>query len=85
MSWTSDPKVIPENEQDFPHYSSPATLQADPGTGTVELQHRNAAGDWIAFEAISELGVHKIDVANMPAIRLAATGDATYRLTWRLT
>lgn len=84
MSWTSDPKVFPENEQDFPHYAGPATLQTDPGAGSVELQHRNAAGAWVAFEAITEPGVQKIDVANMPAIRLATTGGAKYRLTWKL-
>ena len=84
MSWTSASKVFPENEQDFPHYSGPATLQTDPGTGSVELQHRNAAGAWAAFATITEAGVHKIDVANMPAIRLVATGDAQYRLTWKL-
>lgn len=85
MSWTNASKVFPENEQDFPHYAQPATLQADPGTGSIEIQYRDASGNWNAFESISEPGVHKIDVANMPAIRLQANGDALYRLTWKLT
>ena len=85
MSWTSTPKIFPENETDFPHHAGPATLQAEPGTGSVELQYRNPVGDWVAFETISQAGVHKIDVANMPAIRFATTGDAQYNVTWKQT
>lgn len=85
MSWTNTPKVFPENGNDFPHYASPATLQAAPNNGSIELQHKDAAGDWVAFETIGATGVFKVDVANMPAIRLAANGDAQYQFTWKLT
>ncbi|RYH10102.1 hypothetical protein [Tropicimonas sp. IMCC6043] len=84
MSWTASVKIFPENEQDFPHYASPATLQVAAGTGGVELQHRDPAGNWATFETISVAGVHKLDVANMPAIRLVATGDAQYQVTWQI-
>lgn len=80
--WTTEPQIIPEGRDSFPGYASPATIQVDPGNGTVQLQHMNPTGLWETFERIAEAGVQKLDVVNMPAIRVIATGTAQFRLTW---
>lgn len=80
--WTNEPQIIPEGRDTFPGYASPATIQIAPGEGTVQLQQRNPAGIWETFESLVEAGIQKIDVVNMPAIRVVATGNAQFRLTW---
>lgn len=77
-AWQSDPLVTDE----FPHWAKPATLDVDPQSGNVQLERRNASGEWEAFESFDSAGAFKIDVVNCPQMRITATADAQFRWTW---
>lgn len=86
-TWGSAALVLPDaTEQNFPHWSSPATLHAEVGDGEVQVQRRNAAGDgWTTVETMTEDGSKIIDTRNMPAIRINPTGTAQFMVVWALT
>ncbi|MDV7144154.1 hypothetical protein R3X27_15820 [Tropicimonas sp. TH_r6] len=77
-TWQTDPFVTEE----FPHWAKPATLDVDPGSGNVQLERRNAAGEWEGFETFDTAGVYKIEVVNCPEMRINPTVDASFRWTW---
>lgn len=77
-TWRTDPLVTEE----FPHWARPATLDVAPGSGNVQLERRNAAGDWESFQIFDGAGAYKIDVVNCPEFRITPTADAAFRWTW---
>lgn len=82
--WGTDALILPNsNEDDFGHWVPPATLHADVGSGTVVISVRDSAGTgWMAIETISEDGTKVVDLQNMPAIQITATGDAQFKCVW---
>ncbi|WP_116131217.1 hypothetical protein [Tropicimonas sp. IMCC34043] len=83
--WKQVDAVFPASGKGFGPYGGVATLQVDPGSGTVEIQLQDAASTWVTGSDLtfSEAGVYKIDVENTPPLRVHVTGDAKYRFTWR--
>lgn len=64
-------------------WSNPATIEVDAGTGTVVLKFLESDDTtWTVFETLDTDQVKKIDMANMPVIRVYNTGDAKHRVTW---
>jgi hypothetical protein len=68
--------------EEFPHWAKPATLDVAPGGGTVQLERRNAGGNWEGFEVFDTTGAYKIEVVNSPELRITTTADAQFRWTW---
>ncbi|WP_116132938.1 hypothetical protein [Tropicimonas sp. IMCC34043] len=67
---------------EFPHWAKPATLDVEPGNGSVQLERRNSSGVWEAFETFDTAGAFKIEVVNCPPMRIVASSDAKFRWTW---
>ena len=77
-NWQSEALVTDE----FPHWAKPATLDVDPGSGSVELERRNSAGNWESFQSFDTAGAYKVEVVNCPEMRVSTTVDAMFRWTW---
>lgn len=82
-AWGSEPVVLPdESEQRFQFYARDVMIDADPGSGSVDLQWRNASGAWETFQQIEDKGAYPMIVANGRSRRIVATGNATFCATW---
>ncbi len=68
--------------EDFPHWAKPGTLDVDPQDGLVQIERRNADGDWESFEVFDTTGAYKIEVVNSPELRFTTTAGALFRWTW---
>lgn len=84
--FTTGATIIPNGGGNFGPNSAPATLVADPGTGSVLVQTMNASGAWTTDAVdgtITDFSRHVLETANGPAIRVTTTGDAQYLLRWQ--
>jgi len=75
--WLEFPEGLPR----FPNYVRQACLDVERTTGTVELQVVGSDGNWRTFETITAARTI-LDVANTPQMRIRATGDALFQLTY---
>lgn len=79
----SEPQIIGAGK----HFTSPAVLTVDPGTGNVQVQFKNSEDAWTTPEdeayTIAAFGAYEIPRANVSATRILATGDAVFTLAIR--
>lgn len=65
--------------------ASPVVVEADVGTGSVEVQMQDSTGTWVTpTEGLIEDAdaIVVVDVENLFGIRIIAVGDAEYRVNW---
>ncbi|WP_068115221.1 hypothetical protein [Tropicimonas marinistellae] len=83
-SWGTDAVILPnDDEDDFGHWVPPATIHTEVGSGTIQIQRRDAAGTgWTTVEEISIDTTRVIELRNMPAVRINPTSDAQFMVLW---
>ena len=75
---------LPEVDGYFNGTAFPVGLDVDAGTGTVLVEMQDSADAWAVIPSgtFNVDDVVQIEVANLSCIRIRATGNAQYRVTW---
>ncbi len=67
-----------------PGFTRPYGLAVDAGSGSVQVQFQDATAAWVVAAVYAVDGLQRLDLSNLPAVRIVAIGDAKFKLVENL-